>query len=82
MWFLFREYFIIVQLKVSNRMPHYLRMLIYASQPHPDWGPARKEDQYDRYEPKILEIKTNLNIDDSNNEENNKTHINEVFDGQ
>lgn len=31
-------------------MPHYLRMLTYASQPTDDWGPARKENQIDRYD--------------------------------
>ncbi len=31
-------------------MPHYLRMLTYASQPADDWGPAKKENQYGRYE--------------------------------
>ena len=31
-------------------MPHYLRMLTYGSQPAEEWGPARKEDRYGRYE--------------------------------
>jgi hypothetical protein len=35
-------------------MPHYLRMLTYASQPQDEWGPARKEDQCGRYEPMNL----------------------------
>lgn len=34
----------------SNRMPHYLRMLTYASKPESNWGPARKENRFDRYE--------------------------------
>ena len=30
-------------------MPHYLRMLTYASQPQDNWGPARKENRCGRY---------------------------------
>ena len=30
-------------------MPHYLRMLEYASEPADDWGPARKANQCGRY---------------------------------
>ncbi|CAF3491483.1 unnamed protein product [Rotaria sp. Silwood1] len=37
------------QNQISNDMPHYLRMLTYASEPQDDWGPARTEDRYDRY---------------------------------
>jgi len=69
----------IVELKVSSRMPHYLRMLKYVSQPYPDWGPARKEDQYDRYERKTREIETS---DDFQIVELNKTHVNQVFNDE
>ena len=36
--------------QIVTYMPHYLRMLEYASEPADDWGPARKENQYGRYE--------------------------------
>ena len=31
-------------------MPHYLRMIKYASEPEDDWGPSRRENQCGRYE--------------------------------
>ncbi len=34
-------------------MPHYLRMLRYARQPDAEWGPAKDENRYGRYKPKI-----------------------------
>jgi hypothetical protein len=45
--------------KISNNMPHYLRMLTYASQPQDDWGPARKADQCGRYTAAIEPIDYN-----------------------
>jgi hypothetical protein len=56
------------------KMPHYLRMLTYASQPADDWGPARKEDRYGRYE--IMNRK--LDTRSTNFNEN----INNAFDSQ
>jgi hypothetical protein len=34
-------------------MPHYLRMLTYVLQPDTEWGPAKNENRYGRYKPKI-----------------------------
>ncbi len=48
-------------------MPHYLRMLNYASKPQSDWGPAKKENRYDRYELR---------------NENDKAYINKAFNSQ
>jgi hypothetical protein len=65
-------------------MPHYLRMLTYASQPQDDWGPARKEDQCGRYEalnPKRTEpISNNKQLDNRSRIINE--NINEAFDSQ
>ncbi|CAF3893010.1 unnamed protein product [Rotaria sp. Silwood1] len=57
------------QNQISIYMPHYLRMLTYASQPQDDWGPARKENQCDRYE--ALNKKTTVPI-----------HIDNAIDSQ
>ncbi|CAF4371826.1 unnamed protein product [Rotaria sp. Silwood2] len=40
-------------LMVTENMPHYLRMLVYASEPDIEWGPAKIENRYGRYGPKI-----------------------------
>ncbi len=55
-------------------MPHYLRMLNYASKPQSDWGPAKKENRYDRYE--LIENGKQSTT------ENNQTYINKAFDSQ
>lgn len=34
-------------------MPHYLRALKYASEPEVEWGPAKNENRFGRYQPKI-----------------------------
>jgi len=34
--------------------------LTYASQPDDEWGPARKEDQYGRYEKSNLSFEPNI----------------------
>ncbi|CAF3356174.1 unnamed protein product [Rotaria sp. Silwood2] len=57
------------QNQISINMPHYLRMLTYASQPQDDWGPARKENQCGRYE--ALNKKTTVHI-----------HIDNAIDSQ
>lgn len=36
----------------SNR-PHYLRALNYALQPDSEWGPAKNENRFGRYKPKL-----------------------------
>ncbi|CAF4968439.1 unnamed protein product, partial [Rotaria sp. Silwood1] len=38
---------------VAENMPHYLRMLVYAREPDIEWGPAKPENRYGRYGPKI-----------------------------
>ncbi|CAF4651022.1 unnamed protein product [Rotaria sp. Silwood1] len=38
---------------VAENMPHYLRMLVYAREPDVEWGPAKPENRYGRYGPKI-----------------------------
>lgn len=62
-------------LKISDRMPHYLRMLTYASQPELGWGPARKEFQYDRYASMNKDVVVST-------QETDKTVINEAFNFQ
>lgn len=37
----------------SEPIPHYLRMLTYARQPDDEWGPAKNENRFGRYEPKV-----------------------------
>ncbi len=65
-------------------MPHYLRMLTYASQPADDWGPARRENRYDRYE--IMNQKTAEPIEYNKQPDNRSVHfsenINNAFDSQ
>ena len=39
-------------------MPHYLRMLTYASQPDGDWGPANDANRVGRYAAKVDESMT------------------------
>ncbi|CAF3973020.1 unnamed protein product [Rotaria sp. Silwood1] len=50
--------------QVAENMPHYLRMLVYASEPDIEWGPAKLENRYGRYEPKIDQ--TGINHGDNN----------------
>ena len=38
--------------EIDQKMPHYLRMLTYASQPDNLWGPAKDENRFGRYKPK------------------------------
>ncbi|CAF5208518.1 unnamed protein product, partial [Rotaria magnacalcarata] len=38
---------------VAGNMPHYLRTLVYASEPDMEWGPAKNENRNGRYIPKI-----------------------------
>ena len=58
----------------EHDMPHYLRMLTYASQPEDNWGPAKKENRYGRYAP--LE-----SIDNHNKKMDNKPfNIDSQFD--
>ncbi|CAF1249713.1 unnamed protein product [Adineta steineri] len=72
------------QNEISNDMPHYLRMLTYASQPQDEWGPARKEDRHGRYEvltPKTTEpIEYRNKIDDKSRIFNG--NFNNAFDSQ
>ncbi|CAF1064259.1 unnamed protein product [Rotaria sordida] len=65
--------------QMSIEMPHYLRMLTYASQPDKDWGPARKETRYGRYE---VMNQTIENDTKPNNESIiiNNENVNEAFD--
>ncbi|CAF1274399.1 unnamed protein product [Rotaria sordida] len=52
------------QNQIPINMPHYLRMLTYASKPQDNWGPARKENQCDRYE--ALNKKTTVPVQINN----------------
>jgi len=72
--FLLEDLLLNFVLKIANDMPHYLRMLTYASQPADDWGPARKENRYGRYE--IM----NRKLD--NRSTNFNENINNAFDSQ
>jgi hypothetical protein len=49
-------------------------MLNYASKPQSDWGPAKKENRYDRYE--LIENGKQSTT------ENDQTYINKAFDSQ
>ncbi len=57
-------------LKVTEPMPHYLRMLAYAREPDVEWGPAKNENRYGRYQPKIDKsisvYQSDINDDNSN----------------
>ncbi|CAF1230475.1 unnamed protein product [Rotaria sp. Silwood1] len=67
--------------QMSIEMPHYLRMLTYASQPDKDWGPARKETRYGRYEA------MNQTIENDSKQNNgsiiiNNENVNEAFNSE
>ncbi len=57
-------------------MPHYLRMLAYARKPQSDWGPAKKEHRFDRYQSENQNITMTIENDKTNL---NKSIINETF---
>ncbi|CAF1299631.1 unnamed protein product [Rotaria sordida] len=61
-----------LQYKVIEHMPHYLRMLTYARKPDTEWGPAKNENRYGRYKPKI-EQSTSINQSNINDSDNNST---------
>jgi hypothetical protein len=71
-------FFIDCFVQIWNGMPHYLRMLRYASQPADDWGPARKQDQYGRYE---FMNKNSTEPTESDRKLNNE-NINKAFNSQ
>ena len=56
--------------KIDERMPHYLRMLTYASQPEAEWGPAKDENRTGRYKPKAANAVTSSQSKVSMGDEN------------
>lgn len=57
-------------------MPHYLRTLVYASEPDDEWGPTKNENRYGRYKPRIdqsiYKYQENITNDDNNTAVENK----------
>ncbi|CAF2541459.1 unnamed protein product [Rotaria sp. Silwood2] len=65
--------------QMSIEMPHYLRALTYASQPDKDWGPARKETRYGRYEA-MNQTMENDSKPNNGSIINDNENVNEAFD--
>ncbi len=60
-------------------MPHYLRMLTYAREPDIEWGPAKDENRFGRYKPKIDKSSYVYQSDINNDDNNSMLNLKDVF---
>jgi hypothetical protein len=60
-------------------MPHYLRMLTYAIEPETEWGPAKNENRYGRYIPKMKSSKDIHKLNNTEDESNLDVHPQNIF---
>ncbi|CAF1329947.1 unnamed protein product [Rotaria sordida] len=64
---------------VIDNMPHYLRMLVYASKPDIEWGPAKIENRYGRYESKTDQSTSQYQSDIKHGNNNSAFELDNTF---